>query len=489
MQTILAIDQGTTNTKAVLLTGEGRVVAQASRPMQVAYPKPGWAEQSAAAIWSTVADVIADLVKAAGDHTIAAVAISNQRESIVLWDAATGEPVAPCVIWQCKRSSDRCAALREAGHEADVVARTGLGLDPMFPAAKLSWLLDNTPSAREAAAAGKLRAGTVDSWLVYKLTGGRVHATDHSNASRTQLFNLEKLCWDDTLCTLFNVPKSILPEVRSSDDLFGKTADGATALPEGTPIRGVIGDSHAAAFGHGISGPGAVKATMGTGSSLMAVTGIRVASSHGLSTTIAWSRGGKVLYALEGNIVVSGQTAAFAQRLLGVANETVLTELAATVPSSNGVTFVPALAGLGAPHWRDRARGVICGMTLGTTQAHVARAALEAITLQITDVLRAMEADLGADLPFLFVDGGASKSDFLMQLLADLSERPVQRGTIAELSPYGAGKMAAEALGIWAPPADETRAARFAPAMADAQRQEILSQWHAALQRTMFEPS
>jgi len=488
MRTILAIDQGTTNTKAVLLTGQGRILAQASRSMQVVYPKPGWAEQSASAIWATVMAVIEDIAKAA-DSSIAAIAISNQRESIVLWDAVTGEPVAPCVIWQCRRSSERCAALRRAGHEAEIVAKTGLGLDPLFPAAKLSWLLDHTPGAREAAQAGRLRAGTVDSWLVWKLTGGRRHATDHSNASRTQLLNLEKCVWDDALCALFNVPPMILPEVLPSDAFYGRTAASATALPEGIPIQAVMGDSHAAAFAHGISGPGQVKATMGTGSSLMAVTGHRVASRHGLSSTIAWSRGDKVLYALEGNIAVSGHAAAFARRLLGLEDEAALTDLAQMVSSSEGVCFVPALAGLGAPHWHDRARGVISGMSLGSTPAHVARAALEAIALQIADVLEAMEADLEAALPHLFVDGGASKSDFLMQLLADLSARQVQRGTIAELSSYGVGKMAAEAMGLWSPPSTSDAGGIFSPVLSPDIRAQIRQQWHAALQRTMFEPS
>ena len=486
MRTILAIDQGTTNTKAILLTGEGRVIAQASRPMQVSYPKPGWAEQSASDIWATVTGVIAEIVAATDKPAIAAVAISNQRESIVLWDAQTGKPVAPCVIWQCRRSSERCAALRADGHEPDVVAKTGLGLDPLFPAAKLAWLLDNTPGAREAAKAGKLRAGTVDSWLIWNLTGGRRHATDHGNASRTQLLNLDTRAWDASLCELFDVPRNLLPEILSSDAQFGETAKGVTALAEGTPIHAVMGDSHAAAFGHGISGPGAVKATMGTGSSLMAVTGVRVASTHGLSSTIAWSRGGEVLYALEGNIAVSGQTAAFAKTLLGLADERTLSELAQTVPGSDGVSLVPALAGLGAPHWRDRARGLITGMSLGTKPAHVARAALEAIALQIVDVLHAMEADLGAALPFLFVDGGASRNDFLMQLLSDLANRPVRRGSIAELSAYGAGKMAAQALGIWNAPAD-TGAGRFTPVMAAEARDAMLTQWHGALRRAIFE--
>lgn len=485
MKAILAIDQGTTNTKAILLSAEGRVLAQSSRPMQVSYPKPGWAEQSASDIWSSVCEVIADLVKG-GEHEIAALGISNQRESIVLWDAVSGEPVAPCIIWQCRRSSERCAALRAAGHEAEVVARSGLGLDPLFPAAKLAWLLDNVPGARDAAAAGRLRAGTVDSWLLWKLTGGQRHVSDHSNASRTQLFNLDAKAWDPWLCELFDVPRTLLPEVMSSDALFGRLAAGVTALPEGTPIQAVIGDSHAAAFGHGIAGPGSVKATMGTGSSLMAVTGVRVASSHGLSSTIAWSRGDEVVYALEGNIAVSGQTAAFATRLLGLADEGALSELAQTVPGSDGVSFVPALAGLGAPHWRAKARGTITGMSLGTTQAHIARAALEAIALQIADVLAAMEADLGAALPFLYVDGGASRNDFLLQMLADFSNRPVRRGSIAELSAYGAGKMAAQALGLWNAPAD-TGTGYFEPVMTGDARRQMLEQWHGALRRTIFE--
>jgi glycerol kinase len=488
MRTILALDQGTTNTKAILLTGTGRVLAQASRPMQVSYPRPGWAEQSAAAIWSTVAGVVADLVGTT-EHEIAAIAISNQRESIVLWDAATGEPVGPCVIWQCRRSASRCAELQAAGHEADVVARTGLGLDPLFPAAKLAWLLDHTPGAREAARAGKLRAGTVDSWLVWKLTGGKQHATDFSNASRTQLFNLDALAWDGTLCELFDVPGSLLPEVLPSDAFFGTTARSVTALPEGIPIHAVIGDSHAAAFGHGISGPGCVKATMGTGSSLMAVTGKRVTSHHSLSSTIAWAQNGNVLYALEGNIAVSGQTAAFARQLLNLKDEIALTELARRVDSSDGVSFVPALAGLGAPHWNPNARGTICGMSLGTTAAHIARAALEAIALQTVDVLHAMEADLGADMSLLFVDGGASKNDFLMQLLADLADRSVRRGTVAELSPYGAGKMAAEALQMWDASGDRSAAAQFEPNMSAVARAEILTQWSTALRRTMYEPT
>ncbi|MDE2112462.1 MAG: FGGY-family carbohydrate kinase [Alphaproteobacteria bacterium] len=486
MDLILAIDQGTTNTKAILLTGTGHIVALASRPMQVSYPKPGWAEQSASAIWSTVTDVIADIVKSADGHDIAALAISNQRESIVLWDASTGEPVAPCVIWQCRRSSERCAALREADHEADIVARTGLSLDPLFPATKLAWLLDNLPGARESAGNGKLRAGTVDSWLIWKLTGGKSHATDHSNASRTQLFNLNTSSWDPSLCALFDVPPQLLPRVLSSDASFGCTATSATVLPEGIPIRAVMGDSHAATFGHGIGGPGNVKVTLGTGSSLMAVTGPRRDSRHGLSSTIAWSRDGKILYALEGNIAVSGHAAAFARRLLGLKDEQELSELARTVDGSDGASFVPALAGLGAPHWHDRARGLICGMSLSTTPAHVARAVLEAIALQIVDVLHAMESDLGSDFPCLCVDGGASRNDFLMQLLSDLSDRPVARGKNTEVSVLGVGRMAAEALNLWHG-VEEAAVEKFEPKMPPQQRRQLQMQWRSALDRAMLE--
>ena len=278
---ILAIDQGTTNTKALLVADDGSVLLSRSRSNDVAYPQPGWAEQSASAIWESVAGLIAELVAASPDTEIAAIAISNQRETIILWDAATGEPVAPAVIWQCRRSEARCAALRDAGHGAEIVARSGLGIDPLFPAAKIAWLLDTLPGARARAEAGELRCGTVDSWLLWKLTGGAVHATDHSNASRTQLFNLERLAWDEELARLFDVPLALLPRVMSSNSRFGEVAPGLTALPAGTPLHAMIGDSHAALYAHRIDGPGRVKATIGTGSSIMAATDRPVASMHG----------------------------------------------------------------------------------------------------------------------------------------------------------------------------------------------------------------
>jgi glycerol kinase len=480
---ILAIDQGTTNTKALLIAPDGQVLARASRPTEVRYPQPGWAEQSAADIWASVVAVIDEVV--ASGHAVAGIGVSNQRESAILWDAVSGQPLGPCILWQCGRSAPRCEALKAEGYEPDVIARTGLTLNPMFSAGKLAWLLDQDPGLRDRARRGEVKAGTVDAWLLWKLTGGRRHATDHSNASRTQLMNLETLAWDPETARLFDVPLAVLPEILPSDSLFGATAAGVTALPAGVPIHAVMGDSHAALYGHGIDGPGRIKATCGTGSSLMTVTDARVWSAHGLSSTIAWSQGSGALHALEGNISVSGHTAAFVSRLLGLKDEAALTALAASVADSGGVCVVPALAGLGAPHWNDEARGLISGMSLGTSPAHVARAALEAIALQIHDVFMAMRADLHGDLPELNVDGGASRNDLLMQILADLIDRPVRRADAAEVSALGAARLAAKGLGfeLHMTGSDDRV---FTPAMPEHVRAELLARWRDALRRAML---
>lgn len=480
---ILALDQGTTNSKALVINEGGRVVARASRRVAVHYPQSGWAEQDPREIWATAQAVIGEAAANAPDHAIAAIAISNQRESILLWDAATGEPLGPCILWQCRRSAERCDRLRTAGHEAFVAERSGLGLDPLFPAAKLGWLLDALPGARERARLGELRAGTVDSWLLWQLSGG-CHATDHGNASRTQLMNLSTGNWDPDLAALFDVPLQLLGEIRSSDSRFAETVEGATALSGGVPIQAVMGDSHAALFGHGIARPGEAKVTIGTGSSLMMLVDGRTRSHHGLSETIAWSRHGALVHALEGNIAVSGQTAAFAVQLLGLANETELTALAATVPDSGGVAFVPALAGLGAPWWQADARGLIAGLSLGSRPAHVARAALDAIALQIGDVLEAMEADGMLRLPVLRTDGGASGNAMLMQLLADVIERPVVRSPSEELSALGAARMAAEALGWRWPLPERSPEDRFEPRAGDGTIDHIKAGWRDALLRT-----
>lgn len=478
---VLAIDQGTTNTKALAVDRSGRIVAQASTPMQVTYPRPGWAEQSADDIWTSVRKVI-DEVAGAIAAPVVAVAISNQRETIVLWDAETGKPIGPAIIWQCRRSASRCAVLRAGDHAADIVDRTGLDLDPLFPAAKIAWLLDKVPGARAKAEAGALRAGTIDAWLLWNLTGGAVHATDHSNASRTQLFNTRTLQWDARLCALFDVPVGILPPVRPSDTRFGETA-AVTRLPAGIPIHAMLGDSHAALFGHGVREPGTVKATYGTGSSLMSLTAERVSSTHGLSGTIAWSTSAGIAYALEGNISVSGQAAAFMAEMLGLADASALATLAATVPDSNGVAFVPALVGLGAPHWRDDARGTITGLSLGTRPAHLARAALEAIAFQVADVLQAMEDDTGTPMAQLRADGGASRNDMLMQFQADVMARQVVTSEAPEVSALGAAAMAWQALGQAMPPVAE--ATRFSPQMANADRQAHRARWRAAIGQTL----
>jgi len=477
---VLAIDQGTTNTKALLVDRSGAVIASASRPMTVDYPQSGWAEQSADAIWTAVKAVVDELAGHSRAADVVALAVSNQRESIVVWDAATGRPLAPCIIWQCRRTASACEALIAAGHGDFVEARTGLGINPLFPASKIAWVLDRIPDGRARAATGAIRAGTIDSWLLWNFTGGAIHATDHSNASRTQLFDTEALVWSDELCELFGVPKAILADVKSSDSRFGETSASVTALPAGIPIHGMMGDSHAALFGHGVREPGTVKATYGTGTSLMSLVPKRVRSRHGLSGTIAWSLGDHVWHALEGNISVSGQTVAFMASLLGVKDAAALADLAMTVPSSNGVTFIPALVGLGAPHWRNDVRGEISGLALGTQPAHLARAAVEAVAFQVADVFSAMEADIGAPLSGLSVDGGASRNDFLMQFQADILDRPLRRGKFPEVSALGAASVAFHGLGLDMT-TDGDGQALFAPTMPADRRQAHLAGWREAI--------
>ncbi|WP_343038826.1 FGGY-family carbohydrate kinase [Paracoccus aestuariivivens] len=477
---VLAIDQGTTNTKAVLVDASGRINARASAPLTTSYPNPGWAEQSAEAIWDSVRKVIAELAPQAGG--VVAISLANQRETLVLWDAETGKPVAPAIIWQCRRSAADCARLHAEGHDTRVVELTGLGINPLFPASKLGWAMRNIPGVADLAAQDRLRAGTVDAWLLWNLTGGASFLTDHSNASRTQLFDTDKLEWSAELCELFGAPIGALPRPVASDAEFGLTADGATALPAGIAIRAMMGDSHAALYGHGVRAPGPVKATFGTGSSLMTLTPQRTASRHGLSGTIAWSDRNGTAHALEGNITVSAQAAAFMAGLLGTGNAQALSDLAQTVESAEGVAFVPALAGLGAPHWDDKATGLVTGMTHGTKPAHLAHATFEAIAQQIADVFAAMELDVGHPLADLRADGGASGNAFLMQLQADLLDRPVLRAEVEEVGALGAAAMAFAALGHPAQVAEESTT-RFAPNMAPATRENLRDVWAKAIAR------
>lgn len=479
---VLTIDQGTTNTKAMMIDGEGRVLARASSPLVTEYPQPGWAEQSAAAIWDSVRVAIAAVVEQAGVPD--AIGIANQRETLAVWDAATSEPVCPAPIWQCRRTAAQSARLIAEGHDGFVVARTGLGINPLFSAGKLGWVLEHVASARMLLAQGRLRAGTVDAWLLWKLTGGAVFATDHSNASRTQLFDTDRLVFSEDLAALFGADVGCLPAPMPSDSRFGETAAGATVLPAGVPIHAMMGDSHAALYGHGIRAPGAVKATYGTGSSLMTLVPVRTASTHGLSGTIAWTDKRGTAHAVEGNITVSAQAAGFAAKLLGLADAAALSALAQTVPDSGGVVFVPALAGLGAPHWNDAARGMVAGMTHATLPAHVARATLEAVCHQIADVFAAMEADVGQPLAALSADGGASGNDFLMQMQADLLDRPVTTNGFEEIGAYGVAAMAMAALGHDCPPLATER--KFLPVAAEGWRDAARGLWAAGIARASF---
>ena len=484
---ILAIDQGTTNTKALLIDRSGRIAASASRPLSIRYPQPAWVEQDAWELWTSVAATAGECLDRAGGVTPAAIGVSNQRESVVVWDRLTGEPAGPCVVWQCRRTAPFCAALRERGVEGMVRQRTGLALDPLFSASKAHWLLEHIPEGFRRARDGELCIGTVDSWVLWNLTGRAVHSTDLTNASRTQLLDLRRLDWDDELLELFSIPRAALPAVHPSSHIFGATVEHG-GIPAGVPIGALAGDSHAALFGHGVFGPGAVKATYGTGSSLMTITEGPAASAEGLSTTIAWSRAGETRYALEGNIPVTGGAVQWLGDFLRLPSPAEdVARLALTVADSAGVYVVPAFAGLGAPYWDDAARGLIAGLTQGTTAAHVARAIIESIAYQVADVFAAMERDTARTLPALLAGGGASRNDLLMQFQADILERPVVRSGAAGVSAMGAAWLAGLSVGVWRsieevgslPRAED----RFHPKMAAAGRARRYDGWREAVER------
>ena len=485
---ILAIDQGTTNTKVLLLSRANAIVAAASRLLAVSFPKDGWVEQDARELWASVLDAAGDcLAKIEGEAEIAAIGVSNQRESVVVWDRRSGEPVAPCIVWQCRRTENICSHLRDRGLEAIICEKSGLSIDPLFSGSKIGWLLAHISDGYGRAARGELCAGTVDSWLLWNLTGGSVHATDASNASRTQLLNLRSVQWDDELLNFFGVPKACLPQIRSSSDTFGVTAAGGP-WPGGIPVASLVGDSHAALFGHAAFQPGIVKCTYGTGSSVMTLTPAPIHSKRGLSSTVAWRLGDRTAYALEGNITNTGGTVQWLGEMLSLPNPAEsVAELAATVPNSAGVYIVPAFAGLGAPHWDPRARGLISGLTRGATATHLSRAAIESIAFQVADVFRAMCCDAAVTNPVLNADGGASRNDSLMQFQADILGCPVVRISSVDLSARGAGWMAGLAVGFWgsleelAALPGETDC--FTPSMPESQRQQLLDGWNEALYR------
>ena len=483
---ILAIDQGTTNTKVLLVDESGAIVASAARPVQIQFPRPGWVEQDALALWRSVADASAECLARAGNAPPAAIGISNQRESVVAWDRATGQPVGPCVVWQCRRTAPFCASLREAGHGELLQRRTGLAIDPLFSASKARWLLRQTPDGLARAANGEIAIGTVDSWLLWNLTGGDVHATDFTNASRTQLLDLRGLRWDPELLALFGIPETALPRLMPSSCVYGEST-------AGIPVCALAGDSHAALFGHAIFSPGAVKATYGTGSSLMTITAEPLQSTGGLSATVGWSRAGQTLYALEGNITVTGGAVQWLGEFLGLADPASdVANLAATVTDTDGVYVVPAFAGLGAPHWNDAARGLVTGLTRGSRAAHVARATMESIAFQVRDVFDALERDCERPLPLLMADGGASRNDFLMQFQADILGRPLVRSASPDISAMGAAWLAGLAAGVWnsldelagmVAPGD-----RFEPKMSGAERDRRYQGWREVI-ATHFRPA
>jgi len=487
MKHILALDQGTTSSRAIVFDHAGSIVSVAQKEFRQIFPQPGWVEHDPRDIWSSQAGVAAEALTRANvaARDVAAIGITNQRETAVVWDRETGEPIMNAIVWQDRRTAGICDRLRARKLDRVIRRKTGLVVDAYFSATKVQWMLENVKGAKARAKAGKLAFGTVDSWLVWNLTGGKVHATDASNASRTMMFDIAKGEWDDELLKLFGVPRSMLPEVRSSSEVYGETK----LLGASIPIAGIAGDQQAALFGQACTKPGMAKNTYGTGCFMLMNTGTkRIASKNNLLTTVAWRIGGKTEYALEGSIFIAGAVVQWLRDGLELFRTSSEVEaLAATVPDTGGVYLVPAFAGLGAPHWDQYARGTIVGLTRGSTKAHIARAALEAIALQTKDVLEAMEADAGIKLKELRVDGGASANNLLMQLQADLLGVPVVRPRVAETTALGAAYLAGLAVGFWKSQADIAKQwqvdRKFTPNMKAAARKQIAGGWERALDR------
>jgi glycerol kinase len=483
MNAILALDQGTTSSRAMLFDARGAVLAVAQREFRQFYPRPGWVEHDAAEIWRTQIDVAAECIARVPGVEVAAIGITNQRETTILWDRTTGQPVANAIVWQDRRTAEYCDELRDAGHEPLFRARTGLLLDPYFSGTKLRWLLQDRSQIET------LAFGTVDSWLIWNLTRGATHVTDVTNASRTLLFDIHRCAWDDELLSILGIPRSLLPEVRGSSEIVAVTAEGLP-IPAGIPIAGIAGDQQAALFGQRCTRAGMAKNTYGTGSFVVMNTGAApVASSHGLLSTIAWKlQDQPVQYAVEGSIFVTGAAVQWLRDALGIIQTAADIEpLAASVPDSNGVVFVPAFTGLGTPHWDAYARGTITGLTRGATKAHLARATLESIALQTVDVLEAMRADSGLALSELRVDGGASTNDLLLQIQSDLANLPVIRTHHPETTALGAAYLAGLAVGFWRSEAEIdaqwTAEHTFTPRIDAKERAAKLEMWHRAVER------
>jgi glycerol kinase len=490
---ILALDQGTTSSRSILFDHAGTAVATAQREFTQHFPRPGWVEHDAAEIWATQRATIAEVLAraAASIDDVAAVGITNQRETTMLWDRATGEPVARAIVWQDRRTAERCAQLRAEGREPFVRERTGLIFDPYFAGTKLEWLLDNVPDARARAERGELAFGTIDSWLAWKLSDGRLHVTDPSNASRTLLYDLARGDWDDELLATFGVPRSLLPRIVPSSGRIGDVRIEGRTLP----LAGIAGDQQAALFGQACFEPGMAKNTYGTGCFLLMNTGAQPqASTSGLLSTAAWTleipgvAPPQRRFALEGSVFVAGAVVQWLRDSLGIIAKSAEVEaLAASVPDTAGVSFVPAFTGLGAPYWDPDARGAILGLTRGATRAHIARAAVEAIAFQSAELLAAMQCDATAPLTELRVDGGASANDMLMQFQADLLGVPVVRPKVRETTALGAAYLAGLATGFWQGPEDVVRNwqvdRRFEPQMPSAEAERRMVGWRAAVER------
>jgi glycerol kinase len=492
---VLAIDQGTTGSTAILVDADLVVRGRATTEFPQHYPKPAWVEHHPEEIWASVEASVARALREAqvDARDIRAIGITNQRETTLVWERATSRAIHPAIVWQCRRTTEICRALKEAGQEPRVREKTGLVLDPYFSGTKVGWILDHVEGARARAEQGELAFGTVDSYLLWRLTSGHVHATDPSNASRTLLFNLHTADWDDELLALFGVPRAILPEVRTSSEVYGVTS-GLGFLPDGIPIAGIAGDQQAALFGQACFAPGEAKSTFGTGAFVLMNTGSTpIPSQHGLLTTVAWRLGPlaeqrPLQYALEGAVFIAGAAVQWLRdelRIIGDARE--VETLARSVPDTGGVTVVPAFAGLGAPHWDPEVRGAILGLTRGSNRGHIARATLEGIAHQVADVVLAMAADSHQPAAALKVDGGAASNDLLMQMQADLLGSPVSRPAFLETTAFGAAFLAGLAVGFFASPSAITERwreqARFSPALADDKRASGRASWARAIAR------
>ncbi len=487
---ILAIDQGTTGTTAMVFGPDGRALAKINREFTQYFPKPGWVEHDPMEIWTSAVKTIGEAIKKSGvkPALIQAIGITNQRETTVMWDRRDGKPIHNAIVWQCRRTANICDGLKKAGMEKTIRKKTGLVVDAYFSGTKVKWLLDNVKGARAAASKGFLKFGTIDSWLIDRLTAGGSHVIEISNASRTMLYNIKKLEWDADILKALDIPASILPEVVESSGIIGRTKN-VPGLPDGIPISGVAGDQQAALFGQTCFAPGTSKCTYGTGSFLLMNTGDKpVESRSGLVTTIGWKTGGKTTYALEGSAFICGAAIQWLRDGLKIIKSAAESEkLAASVADNGGVYFVPALVGLGAPHWDMYARGAVLGLTRGATSAHLARAALEAMCYQTRDIVDAMAKDSGIPLKSLFVDGGAVANNLLMQFQADILRAPVDRPKMIETTALGCAFLAGLGVGIWKNLKELEKAREtdrlFKPAMKQAERDRLYSGWRRAVER------